>query len=86
MPRQPILTVLGDVESTAIVPRGEGRPDEVLTFILCPDCNTRVRHSNVTNYPDNGIACGCRDKVWSMQPVTNIPRQPKPTVASKGEQ
>jgi hypothetical protein len=76
-PRQPIQTVLGNVKAIRHAELGEGRPAEVLADIECPDCGVAVRWSAVTDYPDGGIGCDCPGRTWSMQAVTNVPRQPK---------
>jgi hypothetical protein len=82
-PRQPIQTVVGNLRAIRHEPLGEGRPDEVLAEIECPDCGTAVRWSARTDYPDGGIACACPGRTWAMHPVTNVPRQPRPQ--GKGE-
>ena len=77
MPRQPITTVVGDLARIRHEPLGEGRSDEIIADIVCPDCGVAVRWSAITDYPDGGIACGCPGRIWSMQAVTNVPKRPK---------
>lgn len=83
MARPPIQTVVGDIQSIYHEPMHEGRPDEVLALITCPDCGVNVRWSARTVYPNDGIACACPGRTWSMQAVTNVPRQGPPQ--GKGE-
>jgi hypothetical protein len=81
--RPPITTTLGDLQRIRHEALGEGRPDEVLADIVCPDCGAAMRWSSVTDYPDGGIACACPARTWSMQPVTNVPRRGPPPGAGR---
>lgn len=85
MPRPSIQTTVGDLHRIRHVPLGEDRPDEILADIMCPDCGVNVRWSNITEYPNDGIACSCPNQTWSIQAVTNIPRH-GPPAGTKGKE
>jgi hypothetical protein len=84
-PRPPIQTVVGDISAIRHEPLGEGRPDEVLVDITCPDCATPVRWPNIPVYPNGGIACACPGRTWNMQAVTNLPPRHGPRAGPKGK-
>lgn len=84
--RPPIETVVGDLHRIRHEPLGEGRDNEILADIVCPDCDMAVRWSNITVYPNDGIQCDCPGRTWSMQAVTNVPRHGPPAgPKGKGE-